>query len=150
MNNFENNTLKNEGRRGFLEKIGKSLTAVTVGAFGTGLILNKTNKYAEAEKNNKELSESLEGKDQDFSKVRIIAASLLAEMDKNGIQEIKISGGYQNNTIEILRNFITRHLESKVGSVYSSREKIIISGVYTKQDILNIVKVSTIEANKTK
>jgi hypothetical protein len=146
MNNFANkgpgsSESENSSRRGFLKKmLGGALTGVAVVAGVRGV-----DKYVVGEDKLNELYASFEGKQEDFEKAHEAASMLMIEMEKSKVEKVRLSGeGNPNNKIEILRDFLTSHINSHVGHKYSFREKFLVSGFYTKESLLAIQKESTL------
>jgi hypothetical protein len=131
MNKFENSGLESPGRRGFLGDVGKMLAgaaAVTLGVTG--------NKYMDAEKNS--LLESLKGQEENPAKAYEVIGLLLAEMNNANPQLTKIKLSSEDgptDTIEILRDFLTHHLNSHIGHKYSIKKEVVVSGYYTKENL---------------
>ncbi len=145
MKNFENNSPVDPERRGFLGKMVGA--ALAVGAMG--VVTNEVvNKYQEEEDLNT-LRNSLEGQGESFSKANGVAKMLLDEMVKGDIKAVKLSGeGHSNNRIEILRSFLTEHLNSTVGVKYESKKQLWAAGAYTKESLATLIAESSALAEK--
>ncbi len=113
----------------------------------TGLVFNK---YQESEKKLNGLYVSLRGQEENFAKANEVAGLLMEEMKASKVESVRLSGtGHPNNKIEILRTFLTNHLNSKVGHKYVSREKILSEGVYTQKTLVEIMyEASKIEQHQ--
>ncbi len=146
MNNLEKNTPQNNepenpGRRGFLGKMFGAAALGTVAAMAG-------NKYIKQElENNNEINNlylSFKDKENDIHKVNEATALLIEEMNKSSIDQVKISGmGHPNDRIDILRDFLTKHLNSKIGNKYSFKNRIFSSGVYKREDLIDILSATT-------
>lgn len=140
MNKF-NEQPENAGRRGFLgSMLGGALAVVGVGL--------GANKYMEAEKKLNDLHLSFKGEEENFSKAGEAASMLIEEMQKNNIETVKLSGNHPNNTVEILRTFLTEHLNSVVGKKYPSKDGLWTAGVYTKESLTTLIAESSALAEK--
>jgi hypothetical protein len=138
MNKFENNSPKDPSRRDFLGK-------VVGGALAVGLASTVgINKYMEEEKLNT-LYTSFKGQEKNFGKAKEAAEMLRDEMVKNNIKAVKLSGtGHENNHIEILRTFLTSHIDSQTGNKYPFKNSLIIGGYYTKENLEAIIKKASV------
>ena len=127
---------KEPSRRGFLKTVGVAL--VGAGAALTG------NKYLVEEKEGSARDAFyLKFKNQEKSFQSAIEASLLliAEMEAINIAKVSLSGtGHPNYRVEILRNFLTLHLNTKrVGNrYYSIQRRILDQGYYDKEILLEL------------
>jgi hypothetical protein len=75
-----------------------------------------------------------------IKKASEVVTMLMDEMKAAKVESVRLSGtGHPNNKIEILRTFLTNHLNSKVGHKYDSREKILSEGVYTQKSLIEIM-----------
>lgn len=126
--------------------LGKAAVATVVaGALvGTGI-----NRYIEEEKLN-DLYSSFKGQEKNFEKAKEAAEMLIEEMDKAGITRVKLIGEHPNNRIEILRTFLTSHIDSPIGNRYPFKNSLIISGYYTKENLEAIIKRTALFTDKTK
>lgn len=128
-NNNNNEKNPDEGRRKFLKGIFGLSTLAAVGLAG--------NKYIEKEKEINELFEEFRGQEANFSSVIEATNKLLDELEKAGLVSVKVTGtGHSNEKIDILRDFLTRHLNSEPGKRYGNlRESILKAGIYTKENL---------------
>jgi hypothetical protein len=127
--------LKNPSRRGFLGDVGKILAGV-VAVTAAATVVVKANKYMDAEKNS--LLESLKGQEENPKKAYEVIGLLLDEMNSANppLQKIRLSSeDGPTNTIEILRDFLTFHLNSHIGHKYSIKKEVFESGYYTKENL---------------
>lgn len=136
MSKLENNNSKNFNRR----------EVVVGGALAVGLASVGVNKYMEKDELDA-LYESLKGQEKNFGKAKEVAEMLKDEMVKNNIKAVRLSGtGHENNRIEILRTFLTQHIDSHTGSKYPFKNSLIIGGHYTIENLEAIIKkASTLE-----
>ncbi len=112
----------NEGRRSFLKKVAGIATAGIVGAT-LGI---KGNKYLEREKELNKTFEFFNGHEEDFMFANKATHQLLSEMELENIARVKLSGtGHPNERITILRDFLTKHINTSVGKKYTFRDLII-------------------------
>lgn len=137
MNNFANGVSKsdepeNPGRRGLLRGIVGGAVIGVLGVVGV-------NKYIQKENTLNNLYLSFKGEEENFSKAHEAADMLIHEMDKANIEKIKVSGtGSSNEQIDILRDFLTSHINSHVGHKYTVRKELLDSGFYTKDTLAAI------------
>lgn len=145
MKNFAKNGPEGEGLQDRSKRVfGKALVAgAAVATVGFGV-----NKYMEEEKLN-DLYASFKGQEQNFEKASEAATLLIEEMDKANIQKVKLMGNHPNNRIEILRSFLTSHIDSHTGSKYPFKNSLIISGYYTKENLEAIIKKASLLAEKS-
>lgn len=132
--NQQDSSPKSLPRRGFLKTLGIAAASMITG----GVIQYEGNKYLIKEKELNDFFARFEGKEMSFI-VAVDASNLLrAEMERDNIQTVTLSGtGHPNNRIEILRNFLTRHLQTKgIGDRYAVQKSIIEGGVYDKENLV--------------
>lgn len=140
--NLEKNTPpsnepENPGRRGFLGKM------IGAAALGTITVIN-SNKYMKQESEINNLYLSFKGKEGDIHKVNEATTLLIEEMNKENVNQVKITGtGHPNERIDILRDFLTKHLNSKIGNKNPIKNKIFSSGVYTRDNLVEILSTTT-------
>jgi hypothetical protein len=148
MNNFAKNGQEAEGlqdpsKRAFTKGIVAGVALAAVGVAGL-------NKYMVQESNNNELFSSLQGQEKNFEKVSEVAKMLIEEMDKNKLEKVKLLGSHPNDRIEILRSFLTNHIDSPIGNRYPFKNSLIISGYYTKENLEAIIKRTALFTDKRK
>ena len=142
MNNFikngpEGDKLQDPSKRVF----GKTLVVGAVMAtVGLGV-----NKYMEEEELN-DLYSSFKGQEKNFEKAKEAATLLIKEMDKAHISKVKLIGNHPNNRIEILRSYLTNHIDSHTGSKYPFKNSLIISGYYTKENLNDVIRNASLFA----
>lgn len=156
MNNFgkntpQNNEPENPGRRGFIRGV---LGGAIVTVFGVKGI----NKYLEneiqeelkkpVEEMNQEGLNKYFGNDiEDLSKVNHAVNIILIEMNKEGLDKISLNSGTNvlggNGRLDVSRDFLTKHLNSKVGSKYPVKGKIFSSRTYKKEDLVELLSLTT-------
>lgn len=124
-----NQDVPEKGRRGFLR-------GVLAGAAG----LYMGNKYIEKEKEINNFYKRFEGKEENYEVAAEAALLLMSEMKMSNLDHVPLSGtGHPNDRIEILRSYLTRHLNKKgVGDKYPFQKQIIENGVYTKENLYTI------------
>jgi hypothetical protein len=116
-------------RRKFLKG---ALAGMVLGA-GAGLV---GNELARGTKELNRLFETFNGMEGDFMHVVKASNMLMAEMDLQNINTVKLSGtSHPNARIDFLRTFLTKHLTSEAGKVYSFRDQLLQSGVYTRESL---------------
>lgn len=145
MNKIEKNRPEKDGLEDPSKRFfGKAAVATVVaGALvGTGV-----NRYMEEEKLN-DLYSSFKGQEQNFEKASEAATLLIEEMNKANIQKVKLMGNHSNNRIEILRTFLTQHIDSHTGNKYPFKNSLIIEGYYTKENLEAIIKKASMFASK--
>lgn len=143
-NTPQNNEPENPGRRGFIR-------GVLGGAIATALGAKVINKYIEKEKQLNDLHTSFEGKENDYYKVNEAANMLIQEMSVTNIQRVKLSGiGSSNERIDILRDYLTRHLNSPAGHKYIFRQQLLSFGYYTNESLTDILNAIVIITNPKK
>lgn len=131
MNTFKQGGPENEGRRGFLGKMLAGVAGVTLGGVAV-------NKYMDAENKLNSLHESLKGQEENPAKAKEVIGLLLDEMNSANppLQKVRLSGtGAPNTTIDILRDFLTSHLNSHIGHKYSIKKEVFESGYYTIENL---------------
>lgn len=149
MNNSEknlspNNEPENPGRRGFIR-------GILGGAMVTALGVKGVNKYIEKEKEINDLHAYFEGKENDFYIVNEAANMLIQEMRVANIQRVKLSGtGSSNERIDVLRDYLTRHLNSPAGYKYSFKQELFSFGYYTKESLTDILNTTITIINSKK
>lgn len=116
-------------RRKFLKGIFGLSTLAAVSLAG--------NKYFEKEKETNELFERFKGKEGDFSSAVYATETLVSELEKANLVSVKVTGtGHSNEKIDVIRDFLTRHLSSEFGKRYGGiRESVLRAGVYTKENL---------------
>ncbi|MDQ5962504.1 MAG: hypothetical protein QG653_311 [Patescibacteria group bacterium] len=128
----------NEGRRNFLKIFG--------GAVAGSIVALKGNKYFEQEKELNKYHELFNGNEESFYYGNKAIGYLLYEMEVDNIARVKISGtgsGNVNERIVLLRDFLTKHLNSRVGKKYLGvRDLILKDGVYTTDNLRVLLEVS--------
>ena len=129
--NMMNSQPRNEGepskgRRGFIR-----------GALAGAASMYLGNKYLEKKKVVDDFYKRFEGQESNYNTAVEATILLINELDATNTKHVSISGtGHPNERIEILRNYLTRHLNTKnVGDKYSIRETILKQGYYDK-DVL--------------
>lgn len=131
----KSNEPENPGRRGFIRSV---LGGAALAAVGTAGI----NKYIESEQKINELSDHFKGKEEDVAVAQEAARMLIAEMDAAKLTEVRlVSGqgaGFGTERLDILRDFLTQHLQSSVGRKYPFQKEVIKNGVYTKEILQTI------------
>ena len=137
-----NNDKPNEGKRSFLRRVFVGAAAIAV---GDKYLVSKDTKKSE-EVNSEKLDQSIEsandlfnhfeGKERDYN-FAVEATSILAKEMGDRITTVRLSGtGHPNEKIEILRNYLSSHLNSKgIGDKYSSQKQIFAAGVFTKDNL---------------
>lgn len=124
-----NEELPQKGRRSFL-------SGIVAGA--AGLYLG--NKYIEKEQEINNFYKRFEGKEENYEIAAEAALMLMSEMKMSNLDHVSFSGtGHPNDRIEILRTYLTRHLNKKgVGDKYPFQKQIINNGSYTKESLASI------------
>lgn len=84
---------------------------------------------------------------EDLSKVNHAANIILIEMNKDNLDKVSLNSGTNvlsgSGRLDVARDFLTKHLNSKVGSKYPFKNKIISSGVYKREDLADILSATT-------
>ncbi len=143
-NTPQNNEPENPGRRGFIR-------GVLGGAIATALGAKGVNRYMEKEKQLNDLHTYFEGKENDYYKVNEAANMLIQEMSVTNIQRVKLSGtGSSNERIDILRDYLTRHLNSPAGHKYPFKQELLSFGFYTKESLSDILSATVAITNPKK
>ncbi|MCF7898412.1 MAG: hypothetical protein K9L31_00480 [Candidatus Pacebacteria bacterium] len=139
MNTPENNSggPSDPSRRSFLGKMFGVAAVGVVAAVGG-------NKYIEEEKEIGSLMEHLSGQEENLAVVNEAATMLIDEMNKDNINEVKTFGtGHPNKRIDVLRTFLSKYLNSKTGQKNQSRDKILNSGVFNRENLTDILSATT-------
>jgi hypothetical protein len=126
-------------RRGFLKTIG----AVAASAVTFGVGTHQVNKYAIEERKLNDLFARFNGQEKSFLAASDAANLLIGEMEMENTATVNISGtSHPNNRIEILRNFLTQHLQTRgIGERYYDVQKSILSrGVYDKYSLIKLAE----------
>ena len=128
----------NEGRRNFLKIFGGALAGTALGLQG--------NKYFKQEKELNKYHELFNGNEESFYYGNKAIGYLLYEMEVDNIARVKILGtgsGNINQRIVLLRDFLTKHLNSRSGKKYLGvRDLILKDGVYTIDNLRTLLQVS--------
>ncbi len=121
-----NEEVPEKGRRGFLRGILAGAAGLYVG-----------NKYLEKEKEINLFFKDFEGKEKNYEVAAKAALLLMSEMEMSNVHHVSLSGtGHPNNRIEVLRSYLTRHLNAQgIGNRYPFQKEIISGGAYTKENL---------------
>ena len=132
----ENGNIKPVGRRGFLRGVVATVASVALGYE----IIKSPDEKENVKESTGDLYERFKGQESNFFSARDAADLLCSELDVINKASVKISGDdAPNNRIEILRTFLTAHLQTKgVGEKYDHRDEIISRGIYNKNILLYI------------
>jgi hypothetical protein len=141
MSNYANSGPENQRRRDFIIKSAEVVVAV-------GLLAIFGNRFMNEEEKLNATHEYFKNKEKDFGKAKEAAEMLIQEMENTEpkLERIKILGKHPNNRIEILRTFLTSHIDSHNGSKYPFKNSLIISGYYTKENLEAIIEKATMLA----
>lgn len=125
-----------EGRRNFLKIFGGAVAGAALGIEG--------NKYFERRQELNKLHELFNGKEDSFYYANKAAGYLLNEMEVENISRVRLSStGHPNERIEILRDFLTKHLNSSAGKKYHQlRDDILKEGFYVKDSLIVLMQAS--------
>lgn len=126
MNPGNNSRPENPKRRDFLKILG-------VGAVGA-LVAVKGNKILENKYEQEELMHKFKDQEWNFSRVHEAAGLLRKEIENpdNGISSVEPYGSWApSSKIGILRDFLTRHMNSKFGKHYSFSAAVRWNSPYT-------------------
>lgn len=139
--NNKNNEPENPERRTILKAATGATVLAGMGKMGM--------EFAENENEVNKLYELLKGREHDAEFVNIAATMLLEEMNRENTESVRlVSGpgaGFGTGRIDILRDFLTKHLQSPTGSKYPFQKEVIESGVYTRKSLVDILSATTQE-----
>ena len=123
-------TKTKEDRRGFLRGAIAGVGALVLG--------DKYILKPEQEKNN--FYKQFKGQEKNYDTAIEAIEFLIAEMKIENIAKVALSGtGHKNYRIEILRDFLTTHLNTKgIGEKYYTRKQVIEQGFYTREDLITL------------
>ena len=126
-----------EGRRNFLKAV---LGGAVVGATAvTGI-----DKIIKQKKESESLASLFEGQEENFLKANQAANMLINEMNIANVQRVRLFGDEpKNERIGFLREFLSKHLNSKVGHRYYSKGGILAEGFYTADNLSRIMAESS-------
>lgn len=129
--------IKPVGRRGFIRGVLAGAGALVLG--------KEILKSPEGQESAGALYERFKGQEHSFSSAIDAANLLSAEMEMENISYVKLSGySPKNDRIGILRDFLTRHLNTKgIGEKYGNKNDIFSRGVYNKDNLLYISAVAS-------
>ncbi len=135
----KNGEPENPRRRMFLKGL---VGGAALGALGAAGV----NVY-EHESDINQLNDYFKGKEGDIHAANEAASMLLEEMNVKNIERLALQSGtgigLETARIDILRDFLTRHLQSPVGSKYPFQKDVIKSGVYTREILVEILSATT-------
>lgn len=123
---YFNEEAPKQGKRGFIR-------GMIAGAVG----LYVGNKYLKKEQEINNFYKQFEGKEGSYEVASEAALLLISEMKMSNLDNVLLSGtGNPNERIEVLRSYLTRHLNTKgIGNKYSFQKQIIEKGFYTKENL---------------
>lgn len=140
-----NEEIKDQSRRGFLKGLLGAGAALVAGA---GLTV-VGNRFIENERKFEDLSEKFKkGQEDNYDLAKEAVALLKSKMVSLSIVEININKSNNNDEIDLLRDFLNKHLNGEKGKHYSSRDKILQGGVYNIAILDEILEKMEIHENR--